>query len=337
MTTPSRVLRPTSHQNRAMAAGNMVLFRSLAEFRAMAPLPKDAQELIDEVVIGVGLDRLTFVADLISEGLTFPLANWLSVPELYWEKESQTGGAQRTMVPKTRGEGNLADREGTTIPIYLTMDNFDIGIRELLASERAGSPLDTGHIVQATRRVNEAIEDAGINGGPTVGGNSSPGLLTAPSANSIVYEGAGMAWDNVSKTGAEIVLDVQSMAATLRADRMFGPYNLYVNTAYGHKMNQNYSDGVTTFDMTIRKRLEQLEYGGRPLRIREVDQMAADRTSLIQMTPDVVDVVLGDEPMPVSWQDGPGWVFHHAVMACIVPRFKDTYDNQSGVCNGFTS
>lgn len=317
-------------------AGAMARFTSMEELRALTPLPKDAQELIDTAVLSVQLDRLVIVRDLIEAGLVYNLPNWLSVPELYWEKESKTGHAQRTMVPRTREENQLADREGTRIPIYCTIDDFTIGIRELLASERAGAPLDTSHITQATRRVNEAIEDAMINGGPTVGGNSSPGLLNAPSVNTNAYVD-NEAWDATGHTGNDILADVLAMADLLRADRFYGPYRLYVPVDYGNKLNENYTDGTTTQDYTILERLERLRFGGQNLIVREADLLPDDRTILMQMTDNVADVVMGQEPAPVSWEDGPGWNFYHAVLACVVPRVKDTYDNQSGICVGNTT
>jgi uncharacterized linocin/CFP29 family protein len=310
---------------------------SLHVIRALAPLPKDAQELIDDAVIRVGLDRLVIVQDFIAEGLTFPLPDWLAVPELYWEKTNAPGHARRVMVPKARGERQLQDREGTRIPIYATIEDFSIGIREQLASARAGAPLDTSGIVEATRRVNEAIEDAIINGGPTVGGFASPGLLNAPSLNTQAYSGSNPAWDHASKTGQEIINDVLAMAGKLRAARKFGPYNLYIPTDYGNALNRNFSDGVATFDYTIRERIERMIYGSRAIRVREADQLPDDRTVLIQMTSDVADVIVGDEPMPISWESPDGFEFNHVIMACIVPRLKDTYTNQSGICVGNTS
>lgn len=313
-------------------------FGSVQQLRAASPLPDEAQRMIDDAVVRVGLDRLTFVDDLISAGLTKPLPNWLAVPELYWEKVSKSGGALRTMTPKTRGENNLADRLGVRLPIYATIDDFSLGIRELLASERAGMPLDTSGIEECTRRVNEAIEDAGINGANiTVDNNETPGLANAPNAATQSYSGTGHeAWDHASKTGKEIVDDVMAMAAKLRANRKFGPYNLYVNGVYGNALNKNYSDGVTTFDYTIRERIERLMYGGRGVRVREADMIgdASDQTFLVQMTSDVVDVVMGQAPTAVNWADGPGWVMNHVILACVVPRVKVDYDGKSGVCIG---
>src|SRR4051812_33396653 len=47
-------------------------------FRALAPLPERSQVVIDRAVVEVGLQRLTFVADLMAEGLVYPLTNPLS-------------------------------------------------------------------------------------------------------------------------------------------------------------------------------------------------------------------------------------------------------------------
>ena len=41
----------------------------------------------------------------------------------------------------------------------------------------------------------------------------------------------------------------------------------------------------------------------------------------------------------MSWTDGPEFNFYWAVMACMVPRVKDTHSSevQSGICVGTTS
>jgi uncharacterized linocin/CFP29 family protein len=313
----------------------LVSCRSIDELRSLAPMPKDAQEMIDAAVVKVGLDRLSVVADVMAEGLTYGLPDPLSTMELYWEKESKTGHAQRTMLPGARGERQLADRSGVRVPIYATTDDFSLNVRTLRASERAGAPLDTSMVEQATRRVNEAIEDAMINGaGITVGGNDAPGLMNQTNINTQVYTGSNPAWDHTSKTGAEILADVLLMIDALQADRKFGPYNLYIPTEYGNAINNDFK---AASDKTIRQRLEEIVVGGRPLRIREADALTDDYTLLVQMTSDVVDVVVGQEPTVVSWEDGPGWERMFVVLAFMIPRVKDDYDGNSGVCRGYTS
>lgn len=307
---------------------------SVGAFRAASPLPKDAQELFDKAVVTVGRDRLVIVEDLLAEGLTYNLPNWLAVPTIYYERVGRAGHAQRTMVPKARGERQVQDRAGTTLPIYATWDDFSFGIRELLAAERVGSPLDTAMVEEATRNVNEAVEDQAINGaGFSVNGNSIPGLLTAPNANTQAYVG-NEAWDNSGHTGEEILTDVLNMIDGLQADGYYGPYNLYVPTTYGSKLNQDYKSATSG---TIRERLEVLEAGGRPIRIRVADQLPANRTALVQMTSNVLDVIVGQTPTNVSWEDGPGWERFFVVLACLIVRFKTDYDGGSGIILGNTT
>jgi len=316
---------------RALVEGRI----SIAEMRAMRPLPENAQKLIDQAVIRVGLDRLTVVADLMADNLTYDLGqNFWGVTQLQWDEQSESGGAKRTMEPRSRGENQIIDRRPRILPIYLTWDSFELGIRTLSASQRAGAPLDTTLIEQATRRVNEGIEDAAINGiAVPVFGDPVPGIMNAPNVNAFTYE-TSTAWDAAGKTGQDIIDDVLGMIAMARTDKMFGPYNLYVNTSYGTALNKNFSDGTTTFPITIRARIEEIVAGGRNVRVREADQMGANRTALVQMTSNVIDVVTGQEPTVISWEGDGGLGMNWLVLACIVPRVKTTYTDQSGIVTG---
>lgn len=298
---------------------------SIGELRALNPLPDDAQKLIDRAVVQVGLDRLSIVADIMAEGLVFSLPDPLSVMELQWEKEAKIGHALRTMKPEARGERQLPDREIDRIPIYATIDDFSFNSRLLRASQRAGSPIDTSMASQATRRVNESIEDAAIFGaGFTVAGGEAPGVLSSTSTFALTAS-----WDTAS--GEQILDDVLAGASVLREDRRFGPYNLYVPTSYGNALN---ADFKAESDKTIRQRLQELVFGGRNLRVREADLLPDDTVVLVQMTSDVVDVVRGQAPTVVSWSDGPGWQRFFAVLAFMVPRVKTDYEGNYGIAVG---
>src|SRR5262245_31317899 len=64
------------------APGFRLLEQAVADdraFRAAAPLMDKAQVAIDKAVVEVGLQRLTFVADLMAEGLVYNLPDPLSV------------------------------------------------------------------------------------------------------------------------------------------------------------------------------------------------------------------------------------------------------------------
>ena len=309
---------------------------SIPALRALSPLQEDAQRAIDRAVVRVGLDRLVIAADLLAAGLTYPLPNALSVMELQWEQVSKSGGAQRTMSPAARGEHQLQARRPKRIPIYLTTDDFSVGIRFLQASQRIGAPIDTSLVEDATRRVNEAIEDATINGaGIAVDGNQTPGILNAPNVNTYSYGGASgkEAWDHADKTGQQILDDVLAMVAVLQANKKFGPYNLYVNTAYDNKLNKNF---VENYPTTIRQRLEQVVVGGRNLVVRAADKLPAHRTVLMQMTSDVIDMITGLSPTVIPWTSADGFTLYWMVMAIMVPRVRDDYEGNSGIVVGNT-
>lgn len=304
---------------------------TLAEIRNLSPLPDEAQRLFDQEVINVGLNRLTIVGDLIANGQVFPIADPLSVMEVYWEAISKVGHAKRVMIPTARGENQLPDRIGHRIPVYATIDDFNLGVRTLRASQRVGAPLDTAMAGQATRRVNEAIEDAAINGaGFSVNGNDAPGLLTATNVNEYAYKDAE-AWDASGHSGEDIKEDVLGMIAMLQADAFYGPYNLYIPTDYWFKL---VTDFKSNGDASILARLQEIEAGGRRLEIKVADMLPEDRTVLMQMTSDVMDVIVGMQPTLFSWQSNDGWDFYFAVMAFVIPRIRNTYSDQSGIVVG---
>jgi Family of unknown function (DUF6260) len=320
-------------------ASNAMAFRllnsglSIPELRAASPLEDNAQRIVDKSVTDVGLERLVFAGDIISAGLTYPLNDPLSVMEVAWESISKTGGAQRTMNPSARGENQLPDRKMKAIPVYLTTDDFSMGIRTLKMSERVGQPLDTTLVQQATRRVNEAIEDAAINGaGVTIGSGTTPGVLNAPNANQYTLTVDWTAPNVIGTTGPKMVDDVLAMVGIAQADKHYGPFTLYVGTKAGLGLAGDYKTNTTD---TINQRLLQIPG---LTAIKVADQMPGGPTGpqafLIQMTSDVVDMITGQSPTVIPWTSNDGFTLFWLVMAIMIPRFRTDYDGNSGIVIG---
>lgn len=317
---------------------------SIPEMRALSPLEENAQRIVDQAVVEVGVERLQLAADVLAEGLTFPVADPLSVMEVQWESIDKVGGAQRTMAPQARGEYQLPDRKILRVPVYLTTDDFSINIRTLKASQRIGQPIDTTLVKQATRRVNEAIEDAFINGaGLTIGGNDTTvsntyGILTEPNINNTSLSVDWTGPNTVGTTGPDIVNDILAMIDILQADFKFGPYNLYIGTKAGNLFAGDYK---TLGDLTIQQRVEQIQAGGRGIRVRIADRMPGSSTgvqsALIQMTDDVVDMVTGQAPTVIPWTSLDGFTLFWLVMAIQIPRVRSDYNGNSGICTGTKS
>lgn len=328
---------------------------SIPALRALSPLSDKAQIMVDKAVVEVGLERLAFAADVMAEGLVYPIADPLSITLLEWEQINKIGTAQRTMTPSARGENQLIDRKVKRLPIYVTTDDFSLNIRTLKMSQRVGQPLDMSQIKQATRRVNESIEDAFIYGATTLDGQTfavpagtdakgtvltaeAPGLLTAPNANTNALSVDWTGTNTVGTTGPSMVNDVLTMIGKLQADKKFGPYNLYIGTKAGNLIEGDFK--VNTTD-TIRQRLERIQAGGRNLKITVADRMPGASTgnqcALVQMTSDVVECVNGQPPTVIPWTSLDGFTLYWLVMAIMVPRVRDDYDGNSGICIGTKS
>jgi len=312
-------------------------------FRAAAPLQDKAQVVIDRAVVEVGLQRLTFVRDILDAGLVYNLSDPLSVTQLEWNKAAKIGAAQRTMTPSARGENKLPLITPDRLPIYLTTDQFEIDIRTLKMSQRVGTPLDTSIVASCTRAVNEAIEDAAINGATTldgqdlkVAGYGAPGLLNAPNANTQTLTAA--AWTTVP-VGATVFSETMAMIAKLQADKKYGPYRLYVSTAIGNALDADWAT-TNSQGLTIRQRLLQIE-SLQAIRVADLITPTATTTgakvALVQMTSDVIDMVVGQEPTVIPWTSLDGFTIHNLVMAIMIPRVRSDYDGNSGICIGTTA
>lgn len=324
---------------RMRAAGFRLLEEMLdqEEFRAAAPLPERSQVVVDQAVISVGRQRLQFIEELRREGLVFNLPNAMSIPFL----EQNMMGAdvqatQRVMNPEARGEDQLPTISAGRLPIYITKDQFSLGIRELGASRRVGMPLDTTLIQMKTRGINEAIEDAGVNGATTldgnalvVGGYSAPGLLTATNANTQALTLA--AWTGTSPVGATVQAEVNAMYAKEYGDFKRGPYTLFIPSGVDFAFNVDFK--VNGND-SIRTRLQQNTTGGRPLRIVTLDMLPSTKVVLAQMTSDVMDLIDGFGPTVIPYTSATGLTFHNMIMAIQVPRFKTDASSNSGIVIG---
>ena len=319
----------------------------LGAFRALAPMQDKAQVLIDRAVVEVGLQRLTMAADIMAAGLTYPLSDPLSVIQLEWNTQSKIGAAQRTMRPDSRMESKKPIIAPTRLPIYLTTDGFEIDIRTLKVSQRVGTPLDTSIVKQCVRAVNEAVEDATINGATTLDGQplvdagySAPGVLNAPNANTQALTAA--AWSQAHPVGATIFAEVMSMIAKLQGDKKFGPYRLYIPTNIGNAIDADWA-ATNSQGLTIRQRLLQID-ALQAIRVADLlpsgtavtDPIGA-KVALVQMTSDVIDIVTGQNPTVIPWTSLDGFTIYNLVMAILIPRVKTDADGNSGICIGTTA
>jgi hypothetical protein len=300
-------------------------------FRASRPFPEDAQRMLDGALIRVGRQKLNIVSDLIDAGLTFDLPNWLAVPLIQWDRIGEGGSARRTMVPKARGERFVLDMTPASIPVFCTWGDFSFDIRTILQAERVGYNIDTAHAESTTRNVNTKIEDQAVNGAglQVTGGFVAPGFFTSGFAVNTDTFIDNEAWTHANHSGEDIHNDVMALMELLQADNFDGPYRLYVPLNYWNKLTFDYKSGTSG---SIIQRLNEGFDG--VLTIRPSQSLPADKVLLLQMTSDVVDVIVGQQPTLVSWEDGPGWERFFVVLACIITRIKSNILGNQGFAIG---
>jgi uncharacterized linocin/CFP29 family protein len=289
--------------------------------RTNATLRRDEWVHFDNTVIDIARQRMIGVADLLSRGLVYNLPNALGKTEISWERISDMDPAEVSMAGVTEGRNDRLLFDTAGMPIPIVHKDFHLNVRHLAASRSGGTPLDTTQVAVATRLVTERIENILFNG-TNAAGTTRPvyGYLTAPQRN---VGSVTATW--LSATGEQILGDVLAMVGKAVDDNMYGPYVLYVSNAVFTKLGADFKAGS---DRSILERI--LAVPGIE-DVRAVPFLTGTNLLLIQMTSDVVDIVVGFQPMVLQWDTMGGLVQNFKVMAIMVPRIKADYTGQSGI------
>ena len=295
--------------------------------RTHATLRKDEWEELDEAVVRVSEERLVGVMDLINMGLTYDLNDDFGTMVLESESQSDITGAEQTMDGITRTNADTVSFDQINLPLPITHKDFQMSARVLAASRKRGNSLDTTNGELAARKVSESVESMLFNGvGITFGGGTIYGYTNHPDRNTFQISGD---WaDEGAVTGEQIVQDVIKMIQLNQADGYYGPYNLYVPTAYGSRLSDDYK---ANSDKTIKQRLLEID---EIADVKTADQLSANNVVLAQMTVDVVRVVRGRDPQVIEWEGQGGLMLYFKAMAILVPQIRSDKNSKSGVCHG---
>jgi hypothetical protein len=304
----------------------LVRANSDSALRSNATLQVREWILLDTTVINVARRHLIGIQDLISMGLTYPVADAMGVTRVEWQKISTMTAAEVSMsgnsdTPNTRQEYNT-----DAIPLPIIHKEFQINIRHLASSRRLGVSLDVTQAALCGRLVSEQIETM-LFLGTTVLGSNTPifGYTTAVNRAT----GSVTASWATTATGPQQVTDVLAMIQKLKDNNMYGPYGMYVPSAVFTRMGNDYVSNAVAIN-TILARLMAIP--GISF-IKESKDLTASNIILVQLTSDVVDLVDGMQPTTVQWDSPGGMITNFKVMAIIVPRMKSDYVGQSGICH----
>lgn len=291
-----------------------------------ATLRYDEWRTLDDVVIKIAEDRLVGFDDLRSNGLVKSLGNAMGTTVLTWEEMSDAMEANVSIDPVKRGQNDAVDFQTSHIPIPIVHADYQISDRLLQESRNRGSGLDTLNAERAARKVSEKLEDMLFGSTSTMayGGGTIHSYISHPDVNDLTL---AVDWDASAKTAAQIKDDVLAMKQAAIDAGYYGPYMLYVPTAYETVLDDDYSVSGAS-QQTIRQRLESLN---NIQGIKVVDKLAANTVLLVSMQSDVVDLVDGMGFQNVQWNSEGGFVHHYKVMTIQVPRIKSDYNNNSGI------
>ena len=303
---------------------------NINEFRTNATLRKDEWLELDSAVIEVARDRLNGVADLVSKGLTINLSNGLGTTVFQWEDMSDMTAANINMEGITEGERDRVTFDLNSIPLPIIHKDFYISKRVLEASRKLGQPLDVTQAEVAAKLVSEQIETILFNGASalTFGGGTLRGYTDHGDRNTFTIPAA---WSASGTAGTDILRDLIDMMDLLHTDRMFGPYTLYLPTAYWTKLQEDFK---TNSDRTIMERLGAV---AGIESIKPADVLTANNVVLVQLSSDVIKEVVGLQPTVLQWETQGGMRLHFKVMAIMLPRVASTNSSQSGIVHASTA
>lgn len=301
---------------------------STKALRTNATLLYDEWKRIDTTVIKVAEDRLNGIADLRSRGLIYPISNGLGTTILQYEKQSGMNDASVSMDAVTRGQGDRPVFTPAYLPLPIIHKEFHLTVRALAASRTRGEPLDVTSASLAARKVAEKLEEILFKGASTFayGGGTLYGYEDYPDVCTSDISNWSDLEDSSTVAGTDIITQVNDAILTLHNAHFYGPFVLYVPTAYDIVLNNDYK---ANSDRTIRERLLAIPS---IQDIKVSDYMSAGKALLVQMTPDVVQLVDALALAPVEWDAQGGLIKEFRVITIQVPWIKSDYNGNCGIC-----
>ncbi len=288
-----------------------------------ATLRRDEWKQLDEAIIPVAENRLGGVQDLIDKGLVYNLGNAMGTTVLEWHDVSDAMEANLSMDGVSRGQGDRPEFTTKYLPIPIIHSDYEINARVLAASRSLGNALDTTSAERAARKVAEKLENMLFTntkyafGGGTIFSYTNytyRNLHTLP-----------LAWDDSAKTGAKIIADVIAMKQKSIDAFHYGPWMLYIPTAYETVLDGDYD---TTRGNTIRERILAIAgISG----IKVVDTLAPNNVLLVQMTSNVVRLVRGMGIQNIQWETEGKFITKFKVLTIQVPQIRSDQNNKCGI------
>ena len=297
---------------------------STIQVNADGTLRRDEWKRLDDAVIGIAEKRLVGIGDLTSRGLIYSLGNGLGTTVLESHDVGDAMDAELSMDAVQRVKGDRPEYGTNYLPLPIIHSGYEINERVLQTSRNMGNALDVTSAERAARKVAEKLESLLFtNTSYAYGGGVIYSYINFPSR---IPATLGTAWDDVSVDGEDIVAKVLEMKQAAIDNHRFGPFVLYIPTAYETKMDADYDK--TTPGTTIKERILKIANIND---LKVVDTLPDDNVLLVQMTSDVVRLVQGMPLQNVQWKSEGGFVNHFKVLTIQVPQIRTSQGQLTGI------
>lgn len=305
-----------------LLANNM----NLAALRTNALLTRDEWKTFDDAIIAVTREELRGVADVINAGLTYQLNNPLASTSLHWEMSGDVNGAEISMSGKTETANDRPTFTETSMPLPLTHKDWFLNIRTIEAVRSGRSQLDTFLAEGAARAIAVSQENVLFNGAQIGGQNGNiPGYRTFTHRNLHTCKD----WETA--TGAEIIADAMAIIDILVALYFTGPFTFYITPKAMANLGNDFK---AASDKTILQRLREVPGVGA---INPSFRINKGEIITLQMSREVIDMVVGLQPTTVQWETSGGLETHFKVMSMMWPRLKADMNGRSGLVHCTTA
>jgi len=297
---------------------------------AVATLRYDDWKLMDDAIIKAALPRLKAIADLRAAGLTFTIPNGIGTTVLQSENLSDINDADISMDGLRENANDRPQFNLVNLPLPIIHKDFHFSARQIATSRSGGSPLDTTMAELAGRKVAEAAEKLliGRTDAYAYGTGNSAGTIygytnyTNALTRSITSP-ASSAW-----VGATLLTDVLAMRQQSVANFYYGPWMMYVAPNWDQYLDKDFK---AQGDKTVRERIKMVD-GIQD--IRTLDYLQNYDIILVQMTSDVIRLVIGMDIVTVQWDSKGGLQQNFKVMAIMVPQLRSDQNSNTGIVVG---
>lgn len=299
-----------------------------------ATLRKEEWKQIDDAVVISARERLRVVADIRGAGLTYNIPNGMGKTVLVTQSMTDISGAHIDMDPAKTTEADRPEFDLVNLPLPVIHKDFYFNARQIATSRNSGTPIDVTTAQLAARRVSEEAEKLALGISPTYtyGGGTIYGLTNFPHRiTKSLTSPEDSDWS--PKVLIEEILQMRQASTDLF---YYGPWVLYNSPAWDQYIDEDYSD--LKGDNTVRDRIKKIEGISD---VRTAQFLSGFQLVMVQMTSDVIRMVIGMEVQTLQWETLGGMRINFKVMAIMVPQLRSTTaninSNHTGIVHGVAS